>query len=124
MPSLLSSSFSNTIFIFLEYYLHLSRILSSSFSNTIFIFLEYYLHLSRILSALSSTDVQVSVQEELSDNQNVNDENDEDDEFQQSNRSSSASMKENEFNRNLIDENDYAVYHCYRELSDAMRLTP
>ena len=76
--------------------------------------------IAEIPASVSSTDVQVSVQEELSGNQNVIDENDEDDEFQQSKRSSSASMKENESNRNLIDENDYAVYHCYRELSDAV----
>ena len=58
------------------------------------------------------------MQEKVSGNQNVIDENDEDDEFQQPKWSSS--MKENESNRNLIDENDYAVYHFYRELSDAV----
>ena len=29
-------------------------------------------------------------------------------------------MKENESNRNLLDENDYDVYHCYQKLSDAV----
>ena len=65
------------------------------------------------VSVSSNADVQVSVQEKVSGNQNVIDENDEDDEFQYPKRSSSASMKENESNRNLIDENDYAVYHCF-----------
>ena len=63
-------------------------------------------------SVSSSTYVQISVKEKVSGNQNVIDENDEDDEFQHSKRSSSASMKENESTRNLIDENDL----CYVSL--------